>query len=96
MAEALALSHGWVMAQQRHTHSTGRLTRGNAGVLVRGRGYVLAVALVTAGILGLELSSGVGWALILLGGWLATLLSQRAADQVGTAESEPAAGGYAR
>ena len=78
MAEALALSHGWVMAQQRHTRSTGHLTRGNPGGLVRGRGYVLAVGLVAAGILGLELSSGIGWALILLGGWFAALVSQRA------------------
>ena len=46
--------------------------------LRRGRGYGLAVALVGAGILGLELSSGGGWALILLGGWVATLASQRA------------------
>jgi hypothetical protein len=67
------------MAQQRHTHPPApRLTSGNEGVLVRGRAYGLAVALVAAGILGLELSSGVGWALILLGGWSATLASQRA------------------
>jgi hypothetical protein len=78
MAEALALSHGWLMAQQPHTRSPGRLTRGDAGGLVRGRGYVLAVALVAAGILGLELSSGIGWGLILLGGWFAALASQRA------------------
>lgn len=95
MAEGHAVSHGWVMAPQR-TRSPGRLTRGNGGVFVGGRGYGLAVALVAAGILGLELSSGVGWALILLGGWVATLRSQRAADQVGTVESEPAGGGYAR
>jgi hypothetical protein len=96
MAEGHALSHGWVMAQQRHIRSPARLPRGNGGVFARGRAYGLAVALVAAGILGLELSSGVGWALILLGGWSATLRSQRAADQVGTAESEPAADGYAR
>ena len=78
MAEALSLSHGWVMAQQRHTDSLARLPRGNRGVFLGGRGYGLAVALVAAGILGLELSSGIGWALILLGGWFATLTSQRA------------------
>jgi hypothetical protein len=78
MAEALALSDGWVMAQQRHSRSPGPLIRGNGGVFVRGRRYSLAVALVAAGILGLELSTGVGWALILLGGWSATLASQRA------------------
>jgi hypothetical protein len=78
MAEGHALSHGWVMAQQRHTGSLARLPRGNRGVFLRGRGYGLAVALVGAGILGLELSSGVAWALILLGGWVATLASQRA------------------
>jgi hypothetical protein len=78
MAEGHAVSHGWVMAQQRHTRSNGRLTRGNEGVLVRGRAYGLAVALVAAGILGLKLSSGFGWGLIVLGGWSATLASQRA------------------
>ena len=78
MAEGHAVSHGWVMAQQRPPRSPALLPRGNGGVLVRGRGYGLAVALVAAGILGLELSSGVGWALILLGGWVATLASQRA------------------
>ena len=78
MAEGQALSHGWVMAQQRHTRSPARLPHGNGGVFVGGRGYGLAVALGAAGILGLELSSGVGWALILLGGWVATLASQRA------------------
>ena len=78
--------------QQQKIPSTRRRTHSNAGVLGDG----LALALVATGILGLELSSGVGWALILLGGWFATLTSQRAADQVGTDESEPAAGGYAR
>ena len=80
------------MGQQQQIRSTRRRTHSNAGVL----GYGLALALVATGILGLEISSGVGWALILLGGWFATLTSQRAADQVGTDESEPAAGGYAR
>jgi hypothetical protein len=78
MAEGHALSHGWVMAQQRHTHSPARLPQSSGGIFVMGRVYGLAVALVAAGILGLELSSGVGWALILLGGWSATLASQRA------------------
>ena len=78
MAEGRAVSHGWVMAQQRHTRSPGRLTRGDEGVLTRGGAYGLAVALVAAGILGLKLSSGFGWAVILLGGWVATLASQRA------------------
>jgi hypothetical protein len=66
------------MAQQRHTRSPDRLPRGNESVFVRARAYGLAVALAAAGILGLELSNGVGWALILLGGWSATLASQRA------------------
>ena len=92
MAEGHALSHGWAMGQQQKIRSTRRRTHSNAGVL----GYGLALALVATGILGLGLSSGVGWALILLGGWVATLRSQHAADQVGTAESEPAGGGYAR
>ena len=92
MAGGRALSHGWAMGQQQKIPSTRRRTHSKAGVL----GYGLALALVATGILGLELSSGVGWALILLGGWFATLTSQRAADQVGTDESEPAAGGYAR
>jgi hypothetical protein len=78
MAEALALRDGGVMAEQRHTRSLGRLIRGGGDVFVLGRGYGLAVALVAAGVVGLELSSGVGWALILLGGWSATLTSQRA------------------
>ena len=73
------MSHGWVMAQRLNTHPPApRRTRRNGGVFVLGRRFRLAVALVTAGILALELSSGVGWALILLGGWSATLASQRA------------------
>ena len=78
MAEALALSDGGVMAQRRHTRSPGRLIRGAGGVFLRGRRYGLAVALVAAGIVGLELSSAAGWVLILVGGWSATLASQRA------------------
>jgi hypothetical protein len=72
------MSHGEGMAHQLHTPSPGRLIRGNGGVFARGRAYGLAVVLVAAGILGLELSSGVGWALILVGGWSATLASERA------------------
>jgi len=92
MAARHALSHGWAMGHQQKIRSTRRRTHNNAGV----PGYGLALALVATGILGLELSSGVGWALIVLGGWFATLRSQRAGDQVGTAESEAAAGAYAR
>jgi len=66
------------MAQQRHTRSSGRLLRGTGGVFVRGRAYGLAAALVAAGILGLELAPAAGWALILVGGWSATLASERA------------------
>ena len=72
MAEGHALSHGWAMRQQK-TRSPGLPTHGTAGVL----GYGLAVALVVTGILGLELSAGLGWALIVLGGWFAALTSQR-------------------
>jgi len=78
MAEVLVLRDGGAMAEQRHSRPLVRLIRDSGDVFVLGRGYGLAVALVATGIFGLELSSGVGWALILLGGWSATLTSQRA------------------
>jgi hypothetical protein len=78
MPERHALSHGWVMAHQRHTQSPARRIRGNGGVFARGRAYGLALVLVAAGILGLELAPAAGWALILVGGWSATLASERA------------------
>jgi hypothetical protein len=63
MAEVLALRDGGAMAEQRHTRSLVRLMRDSGDVFVLGRGYGLA---------------GVGWALTLVGGWSATLTSQRA------------------
>jgi hypothetical protein len=73
MAEGPAWSHGWAMGQHQKTRFSGLPTHRTAGV----HGYGLAGALVVTGILGLDLSAGLGWALIVLGGWFAALTSQR-------------------
>jgi hypothetical protein len=77
MAEGHALSHGWGMAHPRKPGSRYVRTYSDARGLRRAGGYGIAVALVATGILGLELSAGLGWALIVFGGWFATLTSQR-------------------
>src|SRR5829696_7031729 len=56
------------MGQKQTAQSPRRPTHGDAGGFGHARRYGLAVALVATGILGLELSAGLGWALVVLGG----------------------------